>query len=185
MGDFGGRSLSMFSSSTMSVNPENEDAFQLRGWFDAIGSGKSFQSHQNAAGGGGAMGGGFNRTEIRDLMDVKQNQLGEDERVDFFSARATVMHIKSDNMWYPACPSQGCNKKVTDVGGSWRCEKCDKSFDKPEHRYIMTMAVADWSCQAWLHGFNDTGVAVFGMPADELYEIKVGEALRATHAHAD
>ncbi|KZP17889.1 replication factor-a protein [Athelia psychrophila] len=178
VGDFGGRSLSMFSSSTMSVNPENEDAFQLRGWFDAIGSGKSFQSHQNAAGSGGAMGGGFNRTEIRDLMDVKQNQLGEDERVDFFSARATVMHIKSDNMWYPACPSQGCNKKVTDVGGSWRCEKCDKSFDKPEHRYIMTMAVADWSCQAWLHGFNDTGVAVFGMPADELYEIKENDEAR-------
>lgn len=40
-------------------------------------------------------------------------------------------------------------------------------------RYIMSLAVADWSGQAWLQGFNDVGVAVFGMPANELVEIKV------------
>lgn len=174
VGDFGGRSLSMYSSSTMSINPDIDDAFELRGWFDAVGKGQSFQSHQNVPGSGGGFQAGFDRNAIRDLMDVKQSQLGEDDRTDFFSTRATIMHIKSDNMWYPACPTAQCNKKVTDNGGSWRCEKCDQSFDKPEYRYIMTMAVADWSCQAWLHGFNDSGVAVFGMPADELYEIKVG-----------
>ncbi|KAF7979550.1 hypothetical protein HWV62_41814 [Athelia sp. TMB] len=172
VGDFGGRSLSMYSSSTMSINPDIDDAFELRGWFDAVGKGQSFQSHQNVPGSGGGFQAGFDRNAIRDLMDVKQSQLGEDDRTDFFSTRATIMHIKSDNMWYPACPTAQCNKKVTDNGGSWRCEKCDQSFDKPEYRYIMTMAVADWSCQAWLHGFNDSGVAVFGMPADELYEIK-------------
>lgn len=40
-------------------------------------------------------------------------------------------------------------------------------------RYIMSLAVADWSGQAWLQGFNDVGVAVFGMPANELVEIRV------------
>lgn len=30
--DFGGRSLSMFSSATMTVNPNNEEACALRGW---------------------------------------------------------------------------------------------------------------------------------------------------------
>lgn len=38
----------------------------------------------------------------------------------------------------------------------------------------MSMAVADWSSQAWLQGFNDAGLAVFGKTADELMEIKVG-----------
>ena len=35
------------------------------------------------------------------------------------------------------------------------------------------MAVADHSAQAWMQGFNDAGVAVFGMSANELIEIKV------------
>ena len=32
VGDFGGRSLSMFSSATMTVNPEIPEAYSLRGW---------------------------------------------------------------------------------------------------------------------------------------------------------
>ena len=36
------------------------------------------------------------------------------------------------------------------------------------------MAVADWSGQAWLQGFNDAGLAVFEKTADEVMEIKVG-----------
>lgn len=32
VGDFGGRSLSMFSSATMAVNPDIPEAHSLRGW---------------------------------------------------------------------------------------------------------------------------------------------------------
>ena len=32
VGDFGGRTLSMFSSSTMSINPDIQEAHALRGW---------------------------------------------------------------------------------------------------------------------------------------------------------
>jgi replication factor A1 len=38
----------------------------------------------------------------------------------------------------------------------------------------MSMAVADWSGQVWLQGFNDTGLAVFEKTADEVMDIKVG-----------
>ena len=40
-------------------------------------------------------------------------------------------------------------------------------------RYIMSMAVADHTGQAWLQGFNDVGQTVFGMSADELMDLKV------------
>lgn len=40
-------------------------------------------------------------------------------------------------------------------------------------RYIISMAVADWSGQAWLQGFNDAGVVVFEKSADEVMELKV------------
>lgn len=37
----------------------------------------------------------------------------------------------------------------------------------------MSMAVSDQSGQAWLNGFNDVGLMIFGVPADELMEMKV------------
>jgi len=172
VGDFGGRSLSMYSSSTMSVNPDIDECFALRGWYDSSGAGATFQSHTNNFGGGGSSG-VFDRTQIRDLNEVKTSQVGmSDQGPENFSTRATIMHIKGDNISYPACQTAGCNKKVTETGDSWRCEKCDRSFAKPEYRYLISMAVADWSGQAWLQGFNDAGVVVFGKTADELNEIK-------------
>lgn len=43
--------------------------------------------------------------------------------------------------------------------------------------YIMSMSVADYSGQAWLQGFNDVGIAVFGMTADELHELQVSPTI--------
>lgn len=42
-----------------------------------------------------------------------------------------------------------------------------------EHRYIISIAVADWSGQAWLQGFNDAGIVIFGMTANELHDLRV------------
>lgn len=123
----------MFSSSTMSINPDIDEAFALRGWYDSFGAEQPFQSHSNAA--STSFTGGFNRSELRNLNDVKDAQLGMSDKVDYFSARATVMHIKSENIFYPACPSQGCSKKVVLTDSStWRCEKCERNFEKPEYR---------------------------------------------------
>lgn len=127
----------MLSSSYMTISPDIEEAHLLRGWYDGIGAEKSFQSHSGTISSGGSSFGAFNRNEIRHLRDVKESQLGMSDKADFFSVRATVMHIKSENIAYPACPTQGCSKKVTDMGDGWRCEKCDKSFERPEYRYVL------------------------------------------------
>lgn len=123
----------MISSSIMTISPDIEDAHLLRGWYDGIGAEKTFQSHSSAMSSGSSFG-GFNRNEMRSLLDVKQSQLGMSDKPDFFSSRATVMHIKSENIAYPACPTQGCNKKVTEIGDGWKCEKCDKTHPRPEYR---------------------------------------------------
>lgn len=137
----------------------------------------------------------LNRSEMRTIADVKDSQLGQSDKPEYFSARATIVHIKADNISYPGCPSEGCNKKVIEGAEGWRCEKCDRSYTQPEHRYviipasrlltlivavasyIMSMSVADYTGQAWLQGFNEVGLAVFGMPANQLVELKVRHAL--------
>lgn len=49
----------------------------------------------------------------------------------------------------------------------------------------MSLAVADWSGPAWLQGFNDVGLVVFGMPANELVEIKVCASHYHTRVNAE
>jgi hypothetical protein len=44
----------------------------------------------------------------------------------------------------------------------------------------MSLAVADHSGQAWLQGFNEVGVAIFNMSANELLAIKVRQVLILT-----
>lgn len=46
--------------------------------------------------------------------------------------------------------------------------------------YMIQMAVADYSGQAWLSGFNDVGLTVFGMTANELHDIKVRSNLSSS-----
>lgn len=174
VGDYGGRNLSFTFSSMMSTpNPDLSEAYALRGWYDALSSSTSFQTHSSSGGGGGAGGSiDFKRDEIRSLHDVRESQVGTNNQ-EFFATRATIMHIRSENIAYPGCRSDGCSKKVIDTGnGGWRCEKCDKTFESPEYRYIFSMAVADWSGQLWLQGFNEVGLAVFGCPADEAIAAK-------------
>ncbi|KAH9950187.1 replication factor-a protein [Amylocystis lapponica] len=169
VGDFGGRSLSMFSSSTMTVNPDIPESHALRGWYDAAGAEQNYQSHTNA-GGMGSSYAVFERTEVLPLQDVKERELGMQDKPDMFCARATIMHIRPENIAYPACPT--CGKKVIEQHDGWRCEKCDRSHEKPQYRYIIAMATADFSGQLWMQGFNDVGEIVFGMTADALMEIK-------------
>ncbi|KAJ7182582.1 hypothetical protein C8R43DRAFT_911065, partial [Mycena crocata] len=180
VGDYGGRSLSFFSSSTMTIDPDIPLAHELRGWYDATGKTVSYQAHQSSGGGGATGGTGFNRNEMCSLLDVKSSELGVGERSDYFSTRATVVFIKPESMWYPACQKPDCNKKVMDQSGSWWCEKCNQSWPQPQYRYIMAIACSDHSDQLWLQGFNDVGEAIFGRKADEMYEIKERDEIEFT-----
>jgi replication factor A1 len=172
VGDFGGRSLNFNAASTMSApNPDIPESHALKGWYDSSGSASNFQTHSLADGNSNFAGSEFKREEVRSLHDVRESQMGTDTAETFFT-QATIMHIKTDNISYPACHTEKCNKKVVDTGSGWRCEKCDKSFDTPSHRYIFSVAVADWSGQLWLSGFNEAGLAIFAMSADELLAIR-------------
>ncbi|KAK7694058.1 hypothetical protein QCA50_003634 [Cerrena zonata] len=180
--DFNGRSLSMSASSILSVNPEIPEAYALRGWYDAGGNQSSFQAHSNASGSGRGAGGNFDRAEMKSLAEVTDilSHSTEDlsEKPVYFSTRGTIMHIKQENVAYPACPT--CNKKVFEQHDGWRCEKCERSHEKPEYRYIISMAVADYTQQAWFQGFNDVGEIIFHRPANQLMESKFNDEAKFT-----
>ncbi|TQV90333.1 hypothetical protein V2A60_004290 [Cordyceps javanica] len=167
--DFGGKSLSLLSSGTISVDPDIPDAHRLKGWYDSAGRNDTFATHQNLASVGAASG---RKDEIKTIAQVKEENLGVDDQA-YYTIKATIVFVKQENFCYPACLSQGCNKKVQDMGdGTWRCEKCNLSHDKPEYRYVMSFNVADHTSHQWLSCFDDSGRAIVGMSADELMDLK-------------
>ncbi|KAI8913069.1 hypothetical protein DFJ77DRAFT_466661 [Powellomyces hirtus] len=169
LGDFGGRSLSLMGTSSMAANPDIPEAHNLRSWYDADGCTVSFHSYNNAPAGISA---GGNRDPLKLISMIKDEGLGMGEKPDYFTVRGTVGFIRPTNMSYPACPSNGCNKKVTDIGNGWRCEKCDKTYPAPEHRYIMSFSITDHTGQVWLQGFNEVGEQLLGMSANEMVALK-------------
>ncbi|KAK0745283.1 hypothetical protein B0T21DRAFT_381312 [Apiosordaria backusii] len=167
--DFNGRSLSLLSSGTMAIDPDIPEAHALKGWYDSTGRHNEFATHSNMSSVGAASG---RSSEILMIQQVKEKDVGFD-KPEYFSVQATVVHVKQDNFCYPACRSEGCNKKVTDMGdGTWRCEKCDVTHDRPEYRYILNFNCSDHSGQLWLSCFDDQGKKLLGASADELMEWK-------------
>lgn len=118
----------------MESNPDIPEAHALRGWYDAGGNSTEFKSQtSNFTGGTGV----FNRDEVRFFNDVRESELGmHGDKPEFFAARGTIMHIRSENLAYPACQTQGCNKKVIEQHDGWRCERCDRSWEKPSYRSV-------------------------------------------------
>ncbi|KAJ5585346.1 Replication factor A protein 1 [Penicillium hispanicum] len=169
--DFGGRSLSLLSSGSMTVDPDIGEAHRLKGWYDAQGRTEVFNSHASLS---NATNSGMRPDQFKTVAQVREEQLGMSDQVDYFSLKATVVYIRQDSTWcYPACLSEGCNKKVTELDpGQWRCEMCDKTHPRPEYRFIMPISVSDHTGQLWLSCFDDTGRLIMGTSANELMQLR-------------
>ena len=187
--DFGGRSLSLLSSGSMTIDPDIDEAHKLKGWYDAEGKNEPFSSHANM---GGAMGMAGGRMDpVKSILQIKDENLGMSENTDYFTTRGTIVFIKRENtahepnFAYPACLSPDCNKKVTEDDGQWRCEKCDKAHPRAEYRYIMSINVSDHTGQIWLNCFDDVGRMIMGMSADQLMELEQNDRPAADNVFQD
>lgn len=168
LSDFGGRSLSAQFSSTVMVNPNIPEAFQLRGWYDEEGHGMASQSLS-----GQRLGGGGANTAWKTLSEVKQAELGQGEKADYFSCVATVLFTRKDSCLYPACPSSECHKKVVDQhNGLYRCEKCDRDYPNFQYRLILSANIADFGDNQWVTCFQETAEVLLGRSAETLGQLK-------------
>jgi replication factor A1 len=131
--DYNGRSLSLYSSSMLQIDPDLEEAHALNGWYRNEGRNEQFSTHANA----GVRSENNDRKEDRKTLgQVKDEGLGMGDTPDYFTTLATIVFIRQENIAYPSCRNpNGCRKKVVEDGnGQWRCEKCDTSWDSPSYR---------------------------------------------------
>jgi replication factor A1 len=165
--DFNGKSLSLLSSGSMSIDPDIAEAYKLKGWYDSNGRSETFAAHTSSA---GAAGGRNN--ELKTVAQVKDENLGMNDKDDYFAVKATIVYIKQDPISYPACASENCNKKVVEENGYWVCANCNINHPKPQHRFIMTVNVSDHTGSIYLSCFDDVGRLIMGMNGDQLTELK-------------
>ena len=191
----------------MQVNPDIPEAHQVRGWFDS-GDHEACQdlSNQNGsqgaggAGGAGGMQGSMNNWKTFD--QVKDEKLGLGDKADYFSTKGIVLYAKKDNSMYMACPGENCNKKVVDQNdGTYRCEKCSKSYPDFKWRMILSVCyspnsylsdrdmatidfclffqvnVADFTDYQWATCFQETAETILGIKTDALGDLKSSVSL--------
>ncbi|XP_061606709.1 replication protein A 70 kDa DNA-binding subunit-like isoform X2 [Phyllopteryx taeniolatus] len=165
---FGGRSLAAFFSSTVMVNPDIPEAFELRAWYNQVGHGLCSQSLTESQFTSGEF-----RTNWKSLSDVKTEQLGHGEKADYFSCVATVVFARKENCLYRACPSESCNKKVQEQDdGRYHCDKCGKDYPDFKYRFMLSVNLADFGDNVWATCFQDTAETLLGLGADRLGRLK-------------
>jgi replication factor A1 len=170
--DFGGRSLSLLSSGSMTVDPDIDEAHILKGWYDGSGRNEQFQSHATTVGLANATSGG-DRGGYKTIAQVRDENIGMTDTAEWFSIKGTIVYIKHDKYCYPACRSENCNKSMPDTGdGIWNCQKCEATWDSPDYRYILTISVNDHTGQMYLNCFNDTGIQIMGTTANDLKKLE-------------
>lgn len=178
--DFGGRSLSLTHSGSIMNNPDILEAYQLKGWYDNKGVAESFKSLKAESSSSGDM-----ISNRKTIAQAEREGLGENERPDFFSLKASLNYIKADNFCYPACTNEvsntargasPCNRKVIqESDGQWRCERCNLTYPEPHYRFILNVSIVDHTGQIWVTLFDDVATKVFKMSAGEMLRLKENE----------
>eukprot|EP00898_Chlorokybus_atmophyticus_P003888 jgi/Chlat1/44/ChrspC237719S08584 len=169
--DFNGVSLSTVTKSQLTTSPGVPEAEKLRRWWDSEGSHSPLTPLN--AGMPSASKGMRGSTERKFIKELTAEGVGQ-SKPEYFTLKAKIVFIKPDQqLWYNACPKEGCNKKVTDdQGGKHYCEGCQQSYPSCQHRYIVSMRVADATGDSWVVTFHDQAVSILKISADVLADLR-------------
>ena len=80
--------------------------------------------------------------------------------------------------WYTSCPNNQCKRQVQDE--DFKCGSCQKSFDKPVARYIMSVEVADClgTGSLWTSAYDDFANKLFSAVEGRVVFIQIAPPQR-------
>ncbi|XWS62261.1 hypothetical protein CRYUN_Cryun07bG0195000 [Craigia yunnanensis] len=169
--DFNGKAVGTISTTQLFIDPDFPEAHRLKEWFASEGRNIPSVSISRETSSVSRM---DNRKTI---SQIKDERLGTSEKPDWITVVATIAYIKLDSFCYTACPimngDRQCNKKVTNNGdGKWWCDKCDRSVDECDYRYIIQFQIQDHTGITWVTAFQESGEDLMGVSAKNLYYLR-------------
>lgn len=148
--DFGGVSISTISTSQVLVNPDIDEAHRLVGWYQSVGKDIPLTLPKK-------------EERKRLIQEVKDNE------ITYSTVQGAVLFLREDGLWYESCQGEGCNKKVImEDNGSYRCERCNKTYDDCNYRYMVSMHIGDFTGQIWVTLFDEAATSFFCLSARDM-----------------
>lgn len=184
--DYGGRSLSAFNSTGITLQPDLPEAEAMRVWA-AEHAGDATTSLTQAVGGGGfraKLNESMASLAVRNLVTdtrLAPELLGGDSAVQVVKATITSIRRAHDKLpMYPSHPGTGADgrpllyKLEPTSDGKWVDTRSNMTYETCKWRYVVSMGIADESGSAYVSMYNEDAERLLGMTADELHA-KVSE----------
>lgn len=151
--EYNGVNLSVVQNSQLISNIDIPEAVALLAWYENNGKDIVIEKPKRIL-------------KLSLIDEVRSNSL------EYATIQGTIMYMKEDGLFYAACPSENCNKKVSqEDNGMFRCEKCNYTFEKCNYRYMISLQIGDFTGQMWITAFDEAGKCLMGITAEELKEM--------------
>lgn len=167
VGEFQGRTLGTTRYSVVHVwhdelsAAEDEHVAALRAWVRAHGGSRAAKLPSSFA---------LVSSTRKHITEVRAAPPAVGAKPEWCALKATVLSVRGEHAWYAGCAQ--CAKKVLeDAAGKWVCTPCGKRYDRPRHRYVLNVVLADASGSQVVTLFDDAAHALLSMSADEAEEM--------------
>ena len=88
-----------------------------------------------------------------------------------FTVKATVVAFEHKyNNYYAGCPYNKCLRKVFYQQSKWKCNHCNKAYDKPQYYFSIKITIGDCSAIKTLTLFDRPASAFLGTTASQYKE---------------
>ena len=103
-----------------------------------------------------------NLNMICEINDALQHE-NDTDQYHFYFLNGYVSRIKNDErIFYAACMSENCRRKVVEDSGHFRCEHCQKTFMSYRPTYMITAKVSDFTDSIYVNFAREHGAALMG-----------------------
>ena len=115
----------------------------------------------------------MNLFSVSYMIDNSEELISDPMNKRYYTVIANLTHVPL-KLFYDSCLMAECKRKVIENStGRYDCEKCDKQYDKPKHRFIGNLKFCDDSGSFYcLIAGADMCKLIFGMEEEELYDFQ-------------
>ena len=99
---------------------------------------------------------------ISEINESLQDE-NDTDQYHFFFLNGYVSRIKNDDrIFYPACPTDNCRRKVVEEANGFKCEHCGKTYITFTPTYMITAKISDFTESIYVNFAREHGTALMG-----------------------